>query len=144
LRSSGGVTVEVDGAPVSLEPDELIVTETPRSGWAVISANGETVALDLAITPQLRRLGLAREVVRLIQDARKNDGLDVSDRIELRWSTSDPELSAALTEHGDVIAREVLAATFAAAAGTLDPGLHEHRDAELGLTFWLGRLNPDR
>ncbi len=144
LRSSGGVTVEVDGAPVSLEPDELIVTETPRSGWAVISANGETVALDLAITPQLRRLGLAREVVRLIQDARKNDGLDVSDRIELRWSTSDPELSAALTEHGDVIAREVLAATFAAAAGTLDPGLHEHRDAELGLTFWLRRLNPDR
>ncbi len=90
LRSAGSVTITVDGDKVALAGDELIVTQTPRSGWAVVSDGGETVALDLAITPELRRLGLAREAVRLIQDARRGDGLDVSDRIELWWSSADP------------------------------------------------------
>jgi isoleucyl-tRNA synthetase len=150
LRSAGRFSVEVSGETVTLEPDELIVTETPKSGWAVVSDGGETIALDLAITPELRRLGLAREVIRLIQDARKNDGLDVSDRIELWWSAPDPELSAALTDHGEMIGREVLAVTIAAgppADGDSAPGggsgpgreLYEHRAPELGLTFWFRR-----
>ena len=77
------------GAPVGLDADDVIVTQTPRSGWAVAADGGETVALDVTITPELRREGLAREVVRLVQDARKSDGLNVSDRIWLRWSTDD-------------------------------------------------------
>ena len=60
---------------------------------------GETVALEVTITPGLRREGLAREFVRLVQDARKSAGLDVTDRIAVRWSTADPELAEALTEH---------------------------------------------
>ena len=59
------------------------LTETPREGWAVATDGGETVALDLELTPELRRAGLAREVVRLVQEARKTAGLDVTDRIEL-------------------------------------------------------------
>ena len=82
-----------DGAPVSLGPDDVIVTQTPRSGWAVAPRRGETVALEITITPELRREGLAREVIRLVQDARKGDGLEVSDRISLRWSTADPDLA---------------------------------------------------
>ena len=89
LRSGGKTSVLVDGAPVSLGPDDVIVTQVPRVGWAVASDGGETVALEITITPELRREGLAREVVRLVQDARKSDGLDVSDRISLRWSTVD-------------------------------------------------------
>jgi isoleucyl-tRNA synthetase len=100
------------------------------------------VALELEITPELRREGLAREVIRLVQDARKADGLEVSDRITLRWEAADPDLAAALTEHGQLIAGEVLATGFGprdtgAGAGAA-PGLGtEHRDADLGLTFWI-------
>ena len=131
----------VDGAQVSLGPDDVIVTQTPRSGWAVASDGGETVALEIAITPELRREGLAREVVRLVQDARKGDGLDVSDRISLRWSTADPELAAALTEHGPMISAEVLAVDYGAGPGErADPGAHEHVDPDLGLVFWLRRI----
>jgi isoleucyl-tRNA synthetase len=143
LGSAAKATVEVDAAPVTLGPDDVIVTQVPRSGWAVASGAGETVALEITITPELRREGLAREVVRLVQDARKNDGLDVSDRIWMRWSTADPELEAALTEHAPMISGEVLAVDYGRGqAGRPDPGAREHVDADLGLVFWLRRTAP--
>jgi isoleucyl-tRNA synthetase len=140
LRSGGKTSVQVDGATVTLGPEDVVVTQVPRSGWAVASGGGETVALEIAITPELRREGLAREVVRLVQDARKADGLDVSDRISLRWSTADPELAAALTEHGAMISSEVLAVEYGPRSGDRpDPGAREHVDTDLGLVFWLRR-----
>jgi isoleucyl-tRNA synthetase len=143
LSSGAKATVEVDGAPVSLGPDDVIVTQVPRSGWAVASGGGETVALEIAITPELRREGLAREVVRRVQDARKNDGLDVSDRISLRWSTADPDLSAALTEHAAMISTEVLAVDYGPGPGDgTDPSAREHVEDDLGLVFWLRRTEP--
>jgi isoleucyl-tRNA synthetase len=143
LRSGGKISIMVDGAQVSLGPDDVIVTQVPRSGWAVASGGGETVALEIAITPELRREGLAREVVRLVQDARKGDGLDVSDRISLRWSTADSELAAALTEHGPLIAAEVLAVDYGPKTGDRpDPDAREHVETDLGLVFWLRRTQP--
>ena len=139
LGSVGEATVEVDGTVVTLRPDELIVTETPKSGWAVVTEGGDTMALDLEITPELRRLGLAREVIRLIQDARRGDGLDVSDRIDLWWSAADHELAAALAEHADTIAREVLAVTVTTGDGDDRAGLYEHRDPGLRFTFRFRR-----
>jgi isoleucyl-tRNA synthetase len=140
LRSGGKASVMVDGAAVSLGPEDVIVTQVPRSGWAVASGAGETVALDIAITPELRREGLAREVIRLVQDARKGDGLDVSDRISLRWSTADPDLSAALTEHGTLISSEVLAVDYGPRQSDgADPDAREHVESDLGLVFWLRR-----
>ncbi|HTX29004.1 MAG TPA: isoleucine--tRNA ligase [Streptosporangiaceae bacterium] len=133
--------------------DDVIVTQTPRAGWAVAADAGETVAIDVAIGPELRREGIAREVIRLVQEARKNDGLDVSDRIWLRWSSADPEVTTALAEHAGVIADEVLAVQYGpetsaaagpgAGTGTGTVGVAdlavEHVDPDLGLTFWLGR-----
>jgi len=143
LSSGAKAWVEVDGVPVSLGPDDVIVTQVPRSGWAVASGGGETVALEIAITPELRREGLAREVVRLVQDARKNDGLEVSDRISLRWSTADPELAAALTEHGTMISNEVLAVDYGPRPGDgTDQSAREHVEADLGLVFWIRRAEP--
>jgi isoleucyl-tRNA synthetase len=139
LRSAGKVSVEVDGAQLPLGPDELIVTQTPRSGWTVASDAGETVGLEVDITPELRREGLAREVIRLVQEARKSDGLHVSDRIRVRWAAEDPDLSAALTEHGELIAGEVLADEFRPGTAADLPGAHQHLNPDLGLTFWLIR-----
>ncbi len=116
-------------------------TQTPLAGWAVAADAGETVALEVTITPELRREGLGREVIRLIQDARKSDGLDVTDRISVRWSTADPELAEALAEHQALISGEVLAVSFgeSAAGGpaVADPSLRRHDSSELGLTFWI-------
>ena len=85
LRATGSASVTVDGAEVTLGPDEVVVTETPRQGWAVAAEAGATVALDLQITPELRRAGIARDAIRQIQEARKSSGLEVADRIVLRY-----------------------------------------------------------
>jgi len=135
---SGTATVEIDGSPVPLGPDDVVLTETPRQGWAVSTEAGETLALDVTIRPDLRRAGLVREVVRLVQEARKTVGLDVTDRIELWWAADGAELTGALRESADVLAAEVLAAELAEGAPVAD--LAPHVDDELGLTFWLRQV----
>jgi isoleucyl-tRNA synthetase len=145
---AGTATVDVEGAPVPLEEGDLIVTETPREGWTVASGSGLTVALDLTLTPELERAGLVREVVRLIQDARKSSGLEVSDRIELWWTVEGsptppivtppivtPPIVMALTEHSDQVAGEVLATAVHAGAAGEGPGF----EGPDGLRFWLTR-----
>jgi isoleucyl-tRNA synthetase len=142
MSSAGSASVTVDGASVVLQPDDVIVTQTPRSGWTVATEGGETVALEVTITPELRREGLAREFVRLVQEARKNAGLDVSDRISLWWESGDTEVAAALAEHGGLIAGEVLAVSYVQGrpeAFAAADGLVEQTDEELRLTFWLAR-----
>ena len=141
LRTSGHAVVVVDGVDIELTEDDIIITETPRVGWAVASDGGETVALDLELTPALRRAGLARETVRLVQEARKSAGLAVSDRIALWWSSTDQDLGDALREHGSTVSDEVLATSFVEGA----PGdgesatLVSGADTDLGLSFWLRR-----
>ena len=120
---------------VEISADDVIVTETPREGWSVASSEGETVALDLEISPELQRLGTAREAVRLIQDARKGAGLDISDRIDLRWSSTSDAVAEALRQHGDQVASEVLATTFT--EGTGPEGAFRVADEDMPLEFTL-------
>jgi isoleucyl-tRNA synthetase len=110
LRGGDPLVLEVaELGHVTIGEDEVVVTETPREGWAVATESGESVALDLHIDDNLRRAGLAREIVRTLQEGRKNAGLDVSDRIRVWWSTDDEDVRLALADHGDAIATEVLA-----------------------------------
>ncbi|MFI6812788.1 isoleucine--tRNA ligase [Nonomuraea sp. NPDC050328] len=144
LRSGAPVTVTAASlGEVTLGAEDVIVTEQPKSGWsvetgAVGTGTGETVALDLTLTDELRRAGLLREVVRLVQDARKSTGLSITDRIDLFWTAADtaPDLAAALRSGGSFVGEEVLAASVT--EGT-SPGLPAHTDADLGLTFQLRR-----
>ena len=114
----GSASVHVDtlGA-VTITADDVVVTETPREGWAVASAEGATVALDLHLTPSLVRLGLARQVIRVVQEARKASGYSVSDRVILSWQSDDLETADAIVEHADLIAAEVLAVEVAPGPG---------------------------
>jgi isoleucyl-tRNA synthetase len=133
--AAGTASLLVGDETIELTPDEVFITETPREGWAVASESGATVALDLRLTPELRRAGLARDAIRLIQEARKATGLEVSDRIELRYAASREDTAEALAEHRDLIADEVLATTFGPGEPAWDGKPHEEPD--LGLTFWL-------
>jgi isoleucyl-tRNA synthetase len=135
---AGTASVEVDGAAVPLQDGDLVVTETPREGWTVASGGGLTVALDLELTPELERAGLVREAVRLVQEARKNGGLAVSDRIELWWTAGDSPahpMAQALTEHGAQVADEVLAVRVHAQ----QPGDGEGVEGPAGSRFWVAR-----
>ncbi len=135
--AAGAATVTVDGETITLGADEVIITEAPREGWAVAAEGGASLALDLRLTPELRRAGLAREAIRLIQEARKTGGLEVSDRVELRYRAGTDEVADALAEHRDLVAEEVLATSFGPGAPPWPA--QEHRDSGLDLTFWLRR-----
>jgi isoleucyl-tRNA synthetase len=76
-----------------------------------------TVSLDTRIDAALRREGSAREFVSVLQNARKEAGLEVTDRIAVRWSCDDPDVSAALREHAEAISSEVLATEFVEGSG---------------------------
>jgi isoleucyl-tRNA synthetase len=150
LRSPDGAALDVDGVGhVALTDDDVVVTETPREGWAVVHDAGESVALDLALSPQLRRLGVARDVVRLLQEARKAAGFEVVDRVEVWWladdadrpdaavATGEVSVAEALREHGGLVASEVLAVGWQ--EGGLPDDLPRGRSEELGLTYALRR-----
>ena len=85
LRASGVATVGV--FEIGLE--DLVITEVPKSGWMVASHDGESLALDLALSPELIAAGQIREIIRAIQERRKSDGFEISDRIEVKWNASD-------------------------------------------------------
>ncbi|MDO5082848.1 MAG: isoleucine--tRNA ligase [Arachnia propionica] len=108
LRRDGRSVVEVEGEQVEVGTEEVLLSERPREGWSVVNEQGETVALDLELTPELVRAGLAREVIRVVQEARKSSGLEVTDRITLLLQ-AEGELAEAITEHAGLIADEVLA-----------------------------------
>jgi isoleucyl-tRNA synthetase/protein-tyrosine-phosphatase len=75
--------------------------------------HGEELVLDKDITPELKREGQAREIIRVIQNARKAAGLNVDDRIVVNFTTSDGDLNDAINEYHDTIATEILATEFA-------------------------------
>jgi isoleucyl-tRNA synthetase len=138
LRAGGRTELAVDGSAVEISLDDVIVSEVPRSGWAVASESAETVALDLELTPELRRLGMLREIIRLVQDARKNAGLEVTDRIELCWQVGGaPTPGEAIRAHTTELAAEVLAVTVTEGAPVEPMNYFETSDEDLGLRVWL-------
>jgi isoleucyl-tRNA synthetase len=99
---------DVGPEPVVLAPEDVELTQETLEGWGVATEGGVTVALELEITPELRLEGLARELVRLVQDARKEAGLQVSDRIALGVAATG-EVAEALAVHRAFVAAETLA-----------------------------------
>ena len=115
LRAGERVRLEVDGlGPVELGPEEAGVVEEPVTGWRVVRDGATAVALDLEVTPELRLEGLARDLVRAVQDLRKSAGLDVADRIELAVK-ADGRAAAAVAAHHDYLLGETLATSLHAA-----------------------------
>jgi len=112
LEAGRPITVTLGGEAVELSPDDVQLRVRGQQGFAVSREGGEVVALDLAVTDALRHRGLAREVVRLVQELRKTSGLQVSDRIRLHLTGLD--VIAGLF---DFIGREVLAVEVTSGAG---------------------------
>ncbi len=108
LREGRTVAISVDGHDHELDAEDLQLAMQPLEGYQVERAGSHAVALELAITDELRREGRAREIVHAIQQARRDAGLDVSDRIRLGLG-GDDELITAARAHEDYISGETLA-----------------------------------
>jgi len=104
-------TFVVDGQSLTIEPNDLLVESAAAEGFACAEEEGFLVGLDTALDDELRREGVARELVRAVQDARKQAGLEVADRIVLLVE-GDATVEAALAEHRDYLMSETLASAW--------------------------------
>ena len=136
LAADGHASVTVpDLGTVEVTAEEVLISERPREGWSVVNEQGETVALDLELTPELVQAGLAREFIRAVQEARKASGFEVSDRISLRWAAERPEVAQALRGNAALIADEVLATEVIEG----EAGEGWFSDVEAGFSFAVNR-----
>jgi isoleucyl-tRNA synthetase len=126
LRRGGTVGVSIDGDEFPLSADDLQMALQPLAGYQVERAGTHAVALNVELDDELLREGLAREVVRAIQAARKNAGLNVEDRIALTLG-GDEELLAAVRAHEDYVTGETLTTRLQLASGN---GTGEHIEIE--------------
>lgn len=122
VEAGGEVGVNVDGKEHSLGADDLLLSMEPLEGYQVESESGHAVALALELDEDLLREGLAREIVHAVQNARKEAGLEITDRIELTLD-GDQVLLEAARAHEPYIAGEVLARSYG--IGDADPGSPE-------------------
>ncbi|HEY63272.1 MAG TPA: isoleucine--tRNA ligase, partial [Caldilineae bacterium] len=107
LRAGQPLTLTVDGEEVELAADEVLIQTTPRTGFAVAADEGITVAVDTTLDEKLLHEGLAREVVRRIQNLRKEAGFAIEDRIITEYAADGP-LAAAIAAFADFIKNETL------------------------------------
>ncbi len=113
VRRGETVTVSLDGEGIPIGPDDLEVVEEARGELVVESDDGYTVALDPRVDEELRREGLAREIVNRVQRLRRDEGLEVSNRIRLGVFGAAEAVDAA-EAHADYIAAETLAVALEA------------------------------
>ena len=109
---NGPTKITALGTEYDISSQDIVITEVPREGWTVASDAGESLALDLALTPELIGQGIARDVTRLIQDARKSSGFEISDRISVTWKAGAAATVDALNSHQGLICAEVLATSW--------------------------------
>jgi isoleucyl-tRNA synthetase len=112
LEAEGAIEV----AGIRLTPDDVEVRARRHESFALAEDAGWAVALDLELDDDLRREGVARELIRALNDLRKEQGLAIADRVRLRLG-GDDTVRAAVAEHGAWIADEVLAVELAWADG---------------------------
>ncbi len=108
LAEGGEIGISIEGTDHSLGTDDITLALEPLEGYEVEAEAGHAVALQLELDEELRREGLAREIVHAVQNARKAAGLEITDRIDLTLS-GDPDLLEAAQAHQDYLAGEVLA-----------------------------------
>ncbi len=109
LETKGTITLQATTSriEIALSDVEIIAEDVP--GWLVASEDGLTVALDITITDQLRKEGIARDFVNRVQNLRKDSGFDVVDKIKITLQDSDPLLSEAVMTNEAYIRQEVQA-----------------------------------
>jgi isoleucyl-tRNA synthetase len=114
VREGKSIELPCGGETILLDPTDLVVQVKAKEGWGGVVDRETQVALDTRITEELSREGMARDVVRHIQDQRKEAKLEMEDRIELYLGTEAEKLRPALAAHRDYIAAETLTVEWSA------------------------------
>lgn len=108
LEREGTINIQAGGREIPLSIEDVDITTEDIPGWLVASEGGLTIALDINITPELKQEGIAREFINKIQNMRKDNGYEVTDRISLKIKRH-PQLDEAVEAHKAYICAQTLA-----------------------------------
>jgi isoleucyl-tRNA synthetase len=111
IEQDGELTVEINGENTILQAGDVEITSQDIEGWLVASNAGVTVALDVTISDDLKKEGVARELVNRIQNLRKDSGFEVTDRIHIQLQ-DEPAIAQTVAANADYIKAETLADTL--------------------------------
>jgi isoleucyl-tRNA synthetase len=127
LEHTGKYEIEINGKMTILAPEDVLITSQDIEGWLVASSGNITVALDVNITEELRKEGIARELVNRIQNLRKDSGLEVTDTIDVTL-LKDGVVEDAVLQNMKYIMNETLTANLEFAEVVTDGSLVEFDD----------------
>ena len=132
IEAASGWKGEVLGDPIELDMEDFEISTDDIPGWLVTSEGRMTVALDVTLTDELIREGIAREIINRVQGLRKDSGLEVTDKINVTIDTNEL-VKSAIEANKEFICNEVLAKEIA--FGKLDPNKALDAELEEGATF---------
>ncbi len=132
IEAAGGWKGEVLGDQIELDMEDFEISTDDIPGWLVASEGRMTVALDVTLTDELKREGIAREIINRVQGLRKDSGLEVTDKINVTVDTNEL-VKSAIEANKEFICNEVLAKEIA--FGKLDPSKALDAELEEGATF---------
>ena len=107
LEKTGKIDLLIDKKTITFDIDDFEISSKDIEGWQVANEGNITVALDITINDELRNEGIAREVVSKIQNLRKSEGFEVTDRINLIFN-GDEEIQNAINKNLDYVKSETL------------------------------------
>ncbi len=109
LRNGESVKVTFNGEEIELEPQDVLISTAQAADWVCSDESGIQIAMSTQLSPELLREGMARDMIRQVQQLRKIADLEIQDRISISYHTESDELKTALTEWNDYISSETLA-----------------------------------
>ncbi len=108
LEQNGSFTFNLEGVDSVIVADDVEIISEDIPGWLVANEGRLTIALDITVTDELRKEGLARELVNRIQNLRKSSGLEITDKIRIAMVLA-PEMNGTISDYADYIQKQVLA-----------------------------------
>ena len=136
LERDGAITIAIDGTDYTVELADVKIISEDMPGWLVANEGALTVALDIDVTPELFREGLAREIINRVQNIRKRRGYDITDHINIDFLPCD-EIDGVVKEFGEYISAQVLAdaITVAEAADDAEVEILDIDELKLGVVI---------
>ena len=111
LERNGSIHLDINGTPAVIDIADVEIISEDIPGWLVANEGSLTIALDVTVTPELRREGIARDIVNRIQNVRKSRDYDITDRISLTFAPGEAT-DDAIRDFADYISRQVLATSL--------------------------------
>jgi isoleucyl-tRNA synthetase len=134
LDQKGTIDVTVDNEPVTISKSDVDIIAEDIPGWSVANKDILTVALDITLTPELEQEGLAREFINRVQKLRKDEGLELTDRIAVVYQEYEP-LNLAIMNYQQYICGEILADNITTLPQLTDGHIVDLNDVHLNVSI---------